>query len=445
MTFPKDFLWGSATSSYQIEGAALEDGRGECIWHRFSHTPGKVFNDDNGDVACDHYHRYADDVKLMQDLGLHAYRFSVSWPRVIPQGTGATNLTGLDFYDRLADELLAADIVPFLTLYHWDLPQALQDRGGWTNPEIVGWFADYADVVSRRLGDRVKSWTTHNEPWVAAFLGHNTGDHAPGLKHLPTALKVAHHLLLAHGAAAPVLRQNVPNGQVGIVLDQAERTPASDSPADIEAAYLSGVAGGHRWFLDPLFRGHYPPAGVRHLEAELADIDLDAVAAACVPIDFLGINYYFRMMFAANEDGTSFPPRIIPQPDAPHTQMGWEIFPDGLYNLLGFIHENYGPIDLYITENGAAFEDGSPIDGVIEDTDRVSYLQQHFAAAERAIADGVQLKGYFVWSFLDNFEWAYGYDRRFGIVHVDFDSLVRTPKRSALWYKDWIAAHNTTA
>lgn len=443
MAFPKDFLWGAATSSYQIEGAALEDGRGECIWHRFSHTPGKVMNNDNGDRACDHYHLYADDVKLMKELGLQAYRFSVSWPRVIPQGTGAANPAGLDFYDRLVDELLAANIIPYLTLYHWDLPQALQDRGGWENPAIIQWFSEYTDLMTRRLGDRVKYWATHNEPWVAAFLGHHIGIHAPGKTSWPAAFKAAHHLLLSHGAAIPIIRQNVPDSYAGIVLDQAERTPASDDPADIEAAHLSGVAGGHRWFLDPLFRGHYPADGVRHLEAELKDIDLDAVQAACVPIDFLGINYYMRLVFAANEDGKPFPPRIIPQPNAPMTQMEWEVFPDGLYNLLTDIHQNYGPIDLYVTENGAAYPDPAPVNGVIEDPERAAYLQQHFAAAERAIADGVSLKGYFVWSFLDNFEWAYGYDRRFGIVHVDFDSLVRTPKRSALWYKDWIAAHTS--
>ncbi len=440
MAFPKDFLWGAATSSYQIEGAALEDGRGECIWHRFSHTPGKVLNGDTGDVACDHYHRYIDDIKLMKDLGLKAYRFSVSWPRILPQGVGEVNDLGLDFYDRLVDELLAADIIPFLTLYHWDLPQALQDRGGWLNPEIVGWFSEYTDIVSRRLGDRVKAWTTHNEPWVAAFLVHAFGEHAPGLKEWALGFQAAHHLLLAHGAAVPIIRQNVPDGQVGIVLDQAERTPATDSEADQQAAYLSGVAGGHQWFLDPIFKGYYPPDGVRYLTEQLEGIDLDAVKSACVPIDYLGINYYFRMVFAANEDGTPFPPRIVPQPDAPKTQMDWEIYPDGLYNILTYIHKTYGPIDLYVTENGAAYPDRPPVNGVVEDPERIAYLQQHFAAAERAIAEGVPLKGYFVWSLLDNFEWAFGYERRFGIVYVDFNTLTRTPKQSALWYKDWIAA-----
>lgn len=440
MAFPKDFLWGAATSSYQIEGAALEDGRGECIWTRFSHTPGKVLNGDTGDRACDHYHLYKDDVQLMQDLGLQTYRFSISWPRVMPTGYGEANEAGLDFYDRLIDELLAADIMPFATLYHWDLPQSLQDQGGWTNPDIVKYFADYTALMCHRLGDRVKYWATHNEPWVFTFLGNLTGEHAPGLQDLPTTLKVAHHVLLSHGKAVPIIRECVADAKVGIVLAQSERTPYSDSEEDKKALRLSEAAGGNRWFLDPLFKGAYPADGVEILQDYMQGIVLEEVAAAKEPIDFLGINYYFRMFYGVNDDGELYPPKIYPNEQAEHTQMGWEIYPQGLYNILTSIHAQYGPIDMYITENGAAFVDPEPSNGVVEDPKRQRYLEEHFAAAERAIADGVPLKGYFVWSFLDNFEWAYGYDRRFGIIHVDFDTLKRTPKRSALFYRDWIAS-----
>jgi beta-glucosidase len=440
MTFPQDFLWGAATSSYQIEGAAREDGRGECIWTRFSHTPGNVLNNDNGDRACDHYHLYKDDVQLMQDLGLQTYRFSISWPRVLPTGTGDANEAGLDFYDRLVDELLAANIIPFATLYHWDLPQALQDKGGWTNPAIVQWFKDYAALVCQRLGDRVKFWATHNEPWVVAFLGNMIGEHAPGYTDMPTALQVAHHLLVSHGETVPVIREHVPDAKVGIVLAQSERSPASDDPRDAEAVRLSEVAGGNRWFLDPIFRGAYPADGVAVLRDHLDGIDLEAVSVAKAPLDFLGVNYYFRMIFGVNDEGQPHPPKIHPNPEAEHTEMGWEVYPDGLYNVLTSIHNDYGPIDMYITENGAAFDDPEPANGVVEDPHRQHYLETHFAAAERAIADGVPLKGYYVWSLLDNFEWAFGYERRFGIVHVDFETLQRTPKRSALFYRDWIAS-----
>lgn len=445
MTFPQDFLWGAATSSYQIEGAALEDGRGECIWTRFSHTPGKVLNDDNGDRACDHYHLYKDDVRLMKDLGLHAYRFSISWPRVLPTGVGHPNKAGLDFYDRLIDELLAAGIKPFATLYHWDLPQALQDKGGWTNPDSVQWFMDYASLVAGRLGDRVKFWATHNEPWVLAFLGNLTGEHAPGYTDMQTALQVAHHLLLSHGKTVPVLRNCVQDAQVGVVLAQSERTPANDTPQDAQAVRLSEAAGGNRWFLDPIFKGAYPADGAEVLREQLEGIDLSAVSVAKEPIDFLGINYYFRMIFGANDDGQPYPPKLHPNPEAEHTAMGWEVYPKGLYNVLTSIHEEYGPIDMYITENGAAFPDPEPQDDVVEDPRRQRYLEEHFAAAERAIEAGVPLKGYFVWSLLDNFEWAFGYERRFGIVHVDFETLKRTPKRSALFYRDWIASKQPTS
>lgn len=438
MGFPQDFLWGAATASYQIEGSDLTHGRGECIWYRFSHTPGKVKNGDTGDIACDHLNRYTQDVQLMADLGLNAYRFSVSWPRVIPLGTGAINPEGIDFYDRLVDELLKYGIKPFLTLYHWDLPQALQDKGGWENPDSVQWFADYTNVVARRLGDRVKHWITHNEPWVVAFVGNWQGRHAPGKQDLPTAYKVAHHLLLSHGTAVPVIRQAVAEAHVGITLNLAPQYPATDSPADEAAAQIMD-AFQNRWFLDPIYKGTYPRELVDKLGIILDDIDLEAIAHAAVPTDFLGINYYSRGVIAA-DDKEVFGVRFVRQNQSDFTAMDWEIYPQGLADLLIRVTKDYAPQAIYITENGAAFDDSPPINGVVEDPQRVAYLQSHFAAAETAIEQGVPLKGYFVWSLLDNFEWAEGYDKRFGIVFINYQTLARIPKRSALFYRDYIKA-----
>ena len=437
MSFPKDFLWGAATSSYQIEGAASEEGRGECIWTRFSHTPGNVYKGHTGDVACDHYHRYQEDVALMQKIGLDAYRFSISWPRVIPQGIGETNPKGLDFYDRLVDELLAAEIIPFVTLYHWDLPQALQDKGGWENPDSVKWFRDYAALMSEHLGDRVKNWVTHNEPWVVAFLGNMIGEHAPGYQDPRKAYVVAHHVLLSHGAAVPVLRENVPDAKIGLVNAESARTPASDTPEDKAAVELS-TSLGSGWFLDPIYKGHYPPDAVEFLGETLDGIDLDAVSKAQQPLDYLGVNYYFRHYEKAGPDGA---PQIVPQDDVPKTTMDWEIYPQGMLEMLRRINETYDPGELYITENGAAFDDPLPQNGVVEDPDRVDYLAKHFAVAKQAVEEGIPLKGYFVWSLMDNFEWAHGYHQTFGIIHVDFETMERTPKRSALYYKEWIANH----
>lgn len=439
MRFPDDFLWGAATSSYQVEGAALEDGRGECIWTRFSHAPGNTYNGDTGDVACDHYHRYRQDVALMAELGLQAYRFSISWPRVIPQGTGATNPAGLDFYDRLVDELLAHHIEPFATLYHWDLPQALQDRGGWENPDSIGWFCDYAALMTQRLGDRVRHWITQNEPWVVAFLGHYFGRHAPGKRDLAAACRVAHNVLLSHGAAAPLIRQHVPQARVGITLDLIDIQPASSSPEDVAAAQREDGFR-NRWFLDPVFRGRYPDDIVGRLGTALEGIDLTSVSQAAVPLDFLGINYYSRNVVAASPYGL-LNTQPVPMNGRPHTSMGWEVYPEGLYHVLVRVTHEYGPPALYVTENGAAFDDPPPVDGVVEDPQRQAYLEAHCQACEQAIAQGVPLKGYFAWSLMDNFEWAEGYRMRFGLVYVDFATLERIPKRSALYYRDLIAAH----
>ncbi len=437
--FPNGFVWGAATASYQIEGAANEDGRGESIWDRFSHTPGNVLNGDTGDVADDHYHRWPQDVALMQSLGLKAYRFSIAWPRVIPDGIGAVNAAGLDFYDRLVDGLLAAGIEPFVTLYHWDLPQALQDRGGWPNRDSVAWFADYVAVVSRRLSDRVRYWITHNEPWVVAFVGHLMGVHAPGMRDPKAALQAAHHLLLSHGQAVSILRRNGNGAQVGITLNLSWVDPASDRPADIEAARRQdGYV--NRMFLDPVFKGSYPSDFMElcgDLAPRIEEGDLQQISA---PIDFLGVNYYSRSVVADDPNIPILRARAVLPPEAEYTEMGWEVYPEGLYRLLRRLQEDYAPGALYITENGAAFADRVE-DGRVHDERRVAYLREHFAAAWRAIQEGVPLRGYFVWSLLDNFEWAYGYSKRFGIVYVDYATQERILKDSALFYRDVIAAN----
>lgn len=439
MSFPTDFFWGVATASYQIEGAALEDGRGECIWTRFSHTEGKVKRGDTGDVACDHYHRYAEDVALMHRLGLRAYRFSIAWSRLLPQGTGASNQAGIDFYNRLIDKLLEANITPFITLYHWDLPQALQDRGGWTSAEMPDWFAEYTALAARHYGDRVKHWMTLNEPWCVAFLGHYLGIHAPGICDERAAFRAAHHTHLTHGRAVQVLREQVPDGQVGIALNLAYVQPVSAEPLDQQAAqFFDGIQ--NRWFLDPTFKGRYPSDVVARLmeRGALNGLDLEAVSIAAQPLDFLGINYYTRALIRHEPSSPHGYAAILPA-DVPLTDMNWEIYPQGLYELLVRVHREYTPPAIYITENGAAFPEPERVEGdLLDDAERVAYLERHFKAAAQAIAEGVPLKGYFVWSLLDNFEWAEGYTKRFGIVHVDFATQKRTLKRSALYLKQVI-------
>jgi beta-glucosidase len=439
MTFPKDFLWGSATSSYQIEGDGLNDGRGECIWYRFSHTPGKIKDGTNGDVACDHYHRYKDDVALMKSLGLGAYRFSISWPRVLPAGTGAVNPAGLDFYDRLVDELLAAGIRPFVTLYHWDFPQALQDQGGWGNPASVEWFADYTRLMTGKLGDRVKDWMTHNEPFCAAVLGHWWGMHAPGLQDPSLTVKAAHHILLSHGASMRVIREQVPDAQAGIVLNFTPAYPATDTEAD-RLIVQQADAFGHRWYLDPVFRGCYPDDLLPMLQGFAGDFDLSDIGKACEPMDFLGVNMYSRNLMRANPNTPLGGEPVIPD-GAEVTAMGWEVYPDALRDLLIRLHREYSPKAMYIAENGAAYDDQPPTGEVVDDTQRVSYLERHFKACAEAIAAGAPVKGYFVWSLLDNFEWAEGFSKRFGIVYVDYATQRRTPKQSALLVKRMAAGN----
>ncbi|MFI7451844.1 GH1 family beta-glucosidase [Nonomuraea sp. NPDC049714] len=455
MIFPENFVWGAATASYQIEGAVKEDGRGQSIWDTFSHTPGKVADGDTGDVACDHYHRYQDDVGLMRELRLAAYRFSVAWPRIQPDGSGPANPAGLAFYDRLVDELLEAGIAPYVTLYHWDLPQALEERGGWVDRDTAYRFADYAALVHERLGDRVRDWATLNEPWVAAFLGYGNGVHAPGRKNPAHAMRSAHHLLLGHGLAASRLRELGAQSIMLVVNSAPVLTPAqvNDPQAVASEADAAAVDRIHalltRQFLDPALYGRYPEevlaaaarnGGTGHIQ----DGDLKIINA---PIDLVGINYYNPCVVQAGPGrpaDAAWPGSEdveFAAADAPTTAMGWPIVPDGLSRLLVRLSQDYPQVGLMVTENGAAFDDVVE-DGRVHDADRVSFLQGHLREVGRAIEQGADLRGYLVWSLLDNFEWAEGYRRRFGIVHVDYATQTRVLKDSALWYRDVIAANH---
>ena len=438
--FPRDFLWGAATSAYQVEGSPLADGAGPSNWHRFSHTPDRVHDGETGDVACDHYRRYAADVGLMQSLGINAYRFSVSWSRVIPGGRGAVNPAGVDFYDRLVDALLANGIQPMVTLYHWDLPAALDDLGGWLNPEIAKWFADYAAVMFRKLDGRVKLWTTLNEPWVSTDAGYLHGVHAPGHRSPFEAPIASHRLLLAHAEAVRAYRAEGRH-RIGLVANLEPKYPASDDAADL-AAVVRADAYMNRQYLDAVFLGRYPD--------ELAEVfgeawprwPADDLALIRQPIDFLGVNYYTRAV-------TRFDPRSWPlraaalrQKRATHTETGWEVFAPGLTRVLTWVKERYGNPPVYVTENGAAFFDPPTLAGDrLADPLRVDYLRSHLTAVQAAIEDGVDVRGYFVWSLLDNFEWTHGYSKRFGIVHVDFETQQRTPKDSARFYAEVIASN----
>jgi beta-glucosidase len=437
--FPPGFLWGAATAAYQIEGAAHEDGRGESVWDRFCATPGKVRNGDTGDVACDFYHRHAGDVALMRELGLGAFRFSVAWPRVLPEGRGPVNQSGLDFYDRLVDELLESGIEPFLTLFHWDTPQRLEDAGGWPSRATVEAFAEYAEVVAGRLGDRVRYWTTHNEPWVVSWLGHAKGEHAPGRRSEVDAVAAAHHLLLSHGRAVEVIRSLVPAARVGITLVVTPAYPASARPEDEAAAWQ--VDGEHnRWFLDPVFSGSYPADLAERNEIVapfVLDGDMRTIAA---PLDFLGVNNYTRHIVRAGEEGP-----LVLRAEGALTGMGWEVFPEGLHRSLCRIADDYAPRAIHVTENGAAYDDTRGHDGSVHDPERVAFLESHLSAVAQALSDGVPVEGYFVWSLLDNFEWARGYGKRFGLVYVDYPTLQRIPKDSFYWYRDFIARQRAVA
>jgi beta-glucosidase len=439
--FPNDFLWGAATSAYQIEGSPTADGAGESIWHKFSHRRGTIADGTNGDDACDHYRRFASDVELMRELGLNAYRFSTSWARVMPEGVGRVNQAGLDFYKRLIDTLLQHGVRPMLTLYHWDLPQALEERGGWVNPEVIKWFTEYAQLMYRTFDDRVPLWCTINEPWVIADQGYVEGRHAPGKRDWSQAAAVSKNLLLSHAAAVDAYR-SIGKHQIGLVVNLVPVHPASDDEADRAAAnrldaYLN------RQYLDPALLGVIPPELPEMFGdtwPHWSDDDLRRVQRS---VDFIGVNYYLRLI--ARDDPTCGPTRARAgaQPGSPCTAMGWEIFPRGLTDTLVWIKSRYGDIAQHVTENGAAFDDPPTLKNGIFDAERIEYLKEHLTAAHQAIEAGVNLQGYFLWSLLDNFEWACGYSKRFGIVHVDFETQRRTAKSSAHFYCDVIRSNGS--
>ncbi len=454
LSFPPDFLWGVATAAYQIEGAAREDGRTPSIWDRFSHTPGRVEGGHTGDVATDHYHYYADDVALMQRLGVRSYRLSVSWPRVQPDGRGPANARGLDFYRRLVDELLQAGIEPWLTLYHWDLPQVLEDRGGWPVRDTAARFAEYADLVHAALGDRVRFWTTLNEPWCSAFLGYASGEHAPGRQDREAAIRAVHHLLLGHGLAVQALRAGGRDAEVGVTVNLYPVDPLTTDPADVDAARrIDGLQ--NRLFLDPVLLGRYPRDVVDDLAgvSDFSHVRDDDLAVISEPLDLLGVNYYNRYVVAAPGPETGPPPSrhastfpgsehvLFPPQGRPVTAMGWEIDGSGLTDVLVRVSTEYPRLPLYVTENGAAFDDTPGPDGAVHDPDRIAFLDEHVRAMHAAMKAGVDLRGYFAWSLLDNFEWAYGYFMRFGLVYVDYATQRRVPKSSALWYSSVIRAN----
>ncbi len=454
LSFPPGFLWGAATAAYQIEGAATEDGRTASIWDTFSHTRGRTLNGESGDIAADHYHRYGSDVALMTELGLAAYRFSSSWSRVIPGGAGQVNQKGLDFYSRLVDSLLAASIKPVITLYHWDLPQELEDAGGWTNRATAERFAEYASVMAGALGDRIPTWTTFNEPWCSSFLGYSAGVHAPGRQEPASALSAVHHLLLAHGLAVGELRSALPaEAQLSITLNLHVVRPETDSAENFDAArQIDGLA--NRVWLDPLFKGSYPEdvlADTREITdwSFVQPGDLEVISR---PLDLLGVNYYTPTLVRrydgtgpkASADGhgkggETWPGassvEFLPQ-EGQHTEMDWVVDPSGLYDLLMRLHRELPDLPLMMTENGAAFVDVVEEDGAVHDPDRVNYVRGHLAAVQNAITDGADVRGYFVWSLMDNFEWAYGYSKRFGVIRVDFDTQERTVKDSGRFYAD---------
>jgi beta-glucosidase len=440
--FPDDFLWGAATSAYQIEGSPLADGAGASIWHRFAHTPGRVAGGDTGDVACDHYRRFKDDVAMMRDLGLNAYRFSIAWSRVLPEGTGRVNRKGLDFYERLVDALLEAGIVPSATLYHWDLPAALDDRGGFLNRDAASWLAEYARVVVRALDDRVPMWTTLNEPWVVMDGGYLHGVLAPGHRNLYEAPRVAHHLLLAHAAAVEAYRAEGRH-RIGLVVNLEPKDPASTSDDDL-AATARAEAYMNRQFLDPVFLGRYPeelPGIYGDAWPEIPSADLERVKA---PIDFLGINYYTRGVTHSDPDAFPLRASTVRVPDAEYSDTGWEVRPESLTDMLLRVRDRYPAIPIYLTENGIALPEPATVPDGYEDPRRIAYLRNHLGAVRAARAAGVDVRGYFAWSLLDNFEWSHGFSKRFGLVHVDYRTQKRTPKASARFYAEVIRTQGGT-
>jgi len=438
--FPSDFRWGCSTSSYQIEGAVHKDGRGESIWDRFCATAAHIRDGSSGAEACDHFHRWPEDLDLARSLGVNAYRFSIAWPRIFADGRGARpNAKGLDFYSRLVDGMLERGLQPWATLYHWDLPQALQEKGGWAQRDTVAAFVDYCGAVAHHLGDRVKHWITHNEPWCTAFLGHAYGNHAPGVRDFKTAIQVCHHLLVSHGQAVPVIRSASPGAQVGITLSLHPTRAATSSAADAAAARRhDGLR--NRWWLDPLFGRGYPTDALAMLGDLAPTVAEGDMAAIAVPTDFLGINYYFPEQVADAPGEGVTQARLVEPDDVERTAFGWEVSPEGMVELLERVHREYAPAVIHLTENGSTYDDVVGPDGRIEDAQRLRYLARHLAAAQEAVRRGVPLKGYFAWSLLDNFEWAEGYTRRFGLTYVDYRSQQRTLKASGHWYRAFLHA-----
>jgi beta-glucosidase len=427
------FTWGVATSSYQIEGAATAGGRGPSIWDTFSRVPGAVINGDSGDVACDHYHRYNEDLDLIKWLGVNAYRFSIAWPRIFPQGAGSPNQAGIDFYDRLIDGALERGITPWPTLYHWDLPQALEDKGGWNSRATSERFAEYAHLMAEKFGDRVKNWTTLNEPFCSAWLGYLYGVMAPGIKDLQTAINASHHLLLGHGLATQAIRSVASDLRVGIVLNLTPAIPLNDND-ELAAKYADGFD--NRWYADPVFKGSYPQDIVEGFgkEVPIHAGDMQSISA---PLDFLGINFYTRQTVTLDESAKPLPYRPVMVDGVERTAMGWEVHPESLTNIIMRVHRDYAPKEIYITENGSAWDD-SVINDKVDDSRRVSYLERHLDAMLAAKAQGAPVNGYFAWSLMDNFEWAFGYSKRFGIVYVDYETQKRIPKSSAYYYRERI-------
>jgi beta-glucosidase len=444
MNFPTNFRWGTATAAFQIEGAASEDGRGQSIWDDFCRKPGAVMNGDTGDIACDHYHRWKEDIKLIKELGIPNYRFSIAWPRILPKGSGKVNQPGIDFYNRIIDQLLDSGIHPLVTLYHWDLPSALTDA--WLNRGVVDAFADYTQIVARAFGDRVKNWVTINEPWCASFLSYKLGIHAPGMHDLYKAFVAAHHLLLAHGKVVPILRSECKDAHVGIALNLSPFYPFTDSPADCEAArYGDGELA--RWFLDPLYGRKYPTDIIADMQKAgifksstpefIHPGDFEIIAA---PMDYVALNYYSRNVVKANPNHSEDPSRFEfgSNPSVPRTDIGWEVYPPGLYEVIARVHNDYRPQEIIISENGASYADGPDSDGSVHDQRRIDYLDAHIRQVGKAIEAGIPVSGYYLWSLMDNFEWSMGYSQRFGIIHVDYETQKRTIKDSAFWYSELI-------
>ncbi|MFH1760901.1 MAG: GH1 family beta-glucosidase [bacterium] len=433
LIFPDNFLWGASTASYQIEGGVNQDGRGETIWDRFCRIPNKVLNNDNGNIACDHYNRYREDIAIMKQIGLQAYRFSIAWSRLFPHGHGKLNQQGMDFYSSLIDGLLEKDIKPVATLFHWDFPQALQDMGGWANRDTVYRFRDYSAAAVEKLGDRIKYWITLNEPEIFTYFGHWYGRHAPGIKDLKTALNTAHHLMLGHGETLLALRHMRNDLKCGISLATNLTFPASSAKEDLRAAEIHHTAF-NQWFYEPVFKGQYPASGLDIFKSFLPDIhekDMDVIKT---PLDWLGINNYSRHVIKYNADLPPVKGETVVPDNAQVTDFNWEICPDIFYQTLKWVEENYHPGEIYVTENGASFADGPDKDKKIFDIRRINFLKQYISAAHRAIQDGVPLKGYFQWSLMDNFEWAQGYSQRFGIVYIDYKTRERIIKESGHWY-----------